>query len=91
MFLAGVLVSGALAIYFLVLKLELLKERNTADSAWSTEAFWLGLAVVFAGMVPVVISNREANFYYFSRYMLASSAGAVIVVTAVIALLRHFL
>jgi hypothetical protein len=35
------------------------------------------------GFLPVIISNREADFYNYSRYMLPSSSGAVIVLVAV--------
>lgn len=52
------------------------------------EMFWLGLSVVIAGFIPVILSNRDADFYGLSRYMLASSLGAVILISAFIHQLR---
>jgi hypothetical protein len=83
MLVAVILVIGAVAFSILILRWEALLERE-GDPGWMKDAAWLGLVSVLAALVPVVISNREANFYYFSRYMLAGSAGAVIFVTAVI-------
>jgi hypothetical protein len=84
MFLAGMLVSAAVGITLLIMSLENQAENEGETSKWRTEALWLGLISVIAGLVPVALSNREAGFYYFSRYMLASSAGTVIFVTTVI-------
>lgn len=83
-FLAGLLVSLAVAVSMLILRFEEKAENAGEIPDWRKEALWLGLAGVLSGLVPVVLSNREAGFSYFSRYMLASSAGAVILVTAVI-------
>ncbi len=84
MFLAGLLVSIAVGISLLIIRLETQAENEAEPPGWRKEALWLGLVSVIAGFVPVVLSNREANFYYFSRYMLASAPGAVIIVTAII-------
>ena len=83
-FLAGLLVSLAVAVSLFILRLEGQAEHEEETSGWRSEALWLGLAGVLAGLVPVVLSNREAGFSYFSRYMLASSAGVVIFVIAII-------
>jgi hypothetical protein len=60
------------------------QEEAQAGNLWYTEATWLGLVTVIAGFLPVAMVNREANFFSFSRYMLASAAGAVIFLTGVI-------
>ncbi len=51
---------------------------------------WFGLVVVFAGLLPVTIANRHADFAGYSRYLLASSVGATMVVTALISWLGNY-
>ncbi|NJN80001.1 MAG: hypothetical protein HC797_05770 [Anaerolineales bacterium] len=53
------------------------------------EAFWLGLITVIACFLPVIFSNRDADFSGLSRYMLASSVGAVILISAFIHQFRY--
>jgi hypothetical protein len=83
------LFSGVLAVlsFFAVLMLLRLEKdevaessSNTGDDLWQTEAFWLGLVCVVAGFVPVILSNRNADFGNLSRYMLASSSGAALLI-----------
>jgi hypothetical protein len=54
---------------------------------WRIEAFWLGLASIVAGLIPVVLANREVYFPYYSRYTLISCTGAVMLMVALIFLL----
>ncbi len=61
-------------------------EKNQGN--WQAEAFWLGFTSAVAGFIPVILSNRNADFYGLSRYMLASSSGAALVVTVFIHQLR---
>ncbi len=51
---------------------------------------WFGLVVVFAGLLPVAIVNRHADFGDYSRYLLASSVGAGMVVTALLCWLGNY-
>lgn len=61
-------------------------EKDKPD--WRTEALWVGLLSVVAGLLPVIIANRHADFADYSRYTLASSAGGVMVVIALAFFLR---
>ena len=76
-------VLAALSVLAVVVMLRLEKDEETVSDVgqdmWRAEAFWLGFVCVVAGFVPVILSNRDADFGNLSRYMLASSAGAVIV------------
>ena len=65
------------------------KESNTdTDSPnWRIEMFWFGLIVVFAGLVPVTLTNRQVDFTNYTRYALASSTGGALVLTALLYLL----
>jgi hypothetical protein len=84
-FFAGLLAMLAVGAVALVLKLRPLELDSETESAqWQREAFWVGLVTVVAGFVPVILSNRDADFASLSRYMLASSVGAVILLAAFI-------
>ena len=77
-------VLAALSVLAVVIMLRLEKDEESAPDVgqdmWRTEAFWLGLIAVVAGFVPVILSNRDADFGNLSRYMLASSSGVVILI-----------
>jgi hypothetical protein len=82
MFLAGLLVACVVALAGIFLKSHYLAEEERTGLLWQKEAFWLGMTTVLAGFGPVVLSNRNADFSHFSRYMLASSPGvALLLVT----------
>jgi hypothetical protein len=82
-FFAGLLAMLSVGAVVLVLKLRPLEsESETESTQWQREAFWVGLVTVVAGFVPVILSNRDADFASLSRYMLASSVGAVILLAA---------
>jgi hypothetical protein len=89
MLFAGILVALSILVVLVILKFE--KDEQVEEAGhvlWETEAFWLGLTCAAAGFVPVILSNRNADFYGLSRYMLASSSGAVIVLMVFIHQLR---
>lgn len=86
-FFIGVVVAIAILLTILLLKSETPEFEEVRENAWFAEAFGLGLITVIAGFLPVILSNRDADFSGLSRYMLASSAGAAIFVTA---FLRQF-
>lgn len=89
MLFAGILVSLSILMVIFILRFEKDGQLQEQDYClWEREAFWLGLGCIAAGFVPVILSNRNADFYNLSRYMLASSSGAVIVITAFIHQLR---
>lgn len=79
----GIAIAGLAGLmgFFISFKLT---DKSIPDS-WRTEALWLGIFSVFAGVIPVVLANRSVEFPYFSRYTLIGSAGAVIFVVALIA------
>jgi hypothetical protein len=81
---AGILVSLTMLSIALFLKFREDGDASEAGNAnWRKEALWIGLICAVTGFLPVIISNREADFYNYSRYMLPSSSGAVIVLVAV--------
>jgi hypothetical protein len=82
-FFAGLLVMLTVGAVMLTLRLRLQESDSETESAkWQSEAFWVGLVTVVAGFIPVILSNRDADFAALSRYMLASSVGAVILLVA---------
>lgn len=66
----------------LIFKNKQIENTSANSNTWFTEVFFVGLVTVIAGFIPVILSNRNADFYALSRYMLASSVGAVILVSA---------
>jgi hypothetical protein len=48
------------------------------------ETLLLGLVSAFAGLVPVILVNRQADFGDFSRYTLASSPGSALVLVSIL-------
>lgn len=60
------------------------EQTETDNSNWKQEALWLGFASVIAGLLPVIIVNRHADFADYSRYTLAPSAGGVMMVVALL-------
>ena len=57
---------------------------ETGGLDWRLIFLSAGLIVVMAGLLPVILVNRRADFTDYSRYLLASSAGAALLVTALI-------
>ena len=58
---------------------------NTQESNnWRIEALVLGTLVVFAGLLPVILVNRQVDFTNFTRYTLASSAGSSLILTVIL-------
>ena len=51
---------------------------------WKTEVLLLGIVTAIAGLVPVILVNRQADFWDYSRYTLASSPGSALILTAVL-------
>lgn len=82
-----------LAIFAVVLLIILMRwmeknEPETEEGLDKTnplrEQLWVGLLGVFGGLVPVILANRHVVFPDYSRYTLVASAGAVILLTALI-------
>jgi hypothetical protein len=80
------LVSGLLLLVLSWL-LRPLQDEPRAESEpwnWKDEAVALGIATAIAGLVPVILVNRQADFWDFSRYTLASSPGSALILAAVL-------
>jgi hypothetical protein len=61
-----------------------LQDQQKDDVDWKNEALVLGVSVAVAGLVPVILVNRQADFGDFSRYTLASSPGSALLLAAVL-------
>jgi len=59
-----------------------------SSQRWQSEAIWIGLAGVFAGVVPVIVANRYVSFGGFSHYALPASLASVLVVVGVVFLIH---
>ncbi|KXK14672.1 MAG: hypothetical protein UZ14_CFX002001097 [Chloroflexi bacterium OLB14] len=83
-----VLIAGIItwAVIFVLKNISTTEYANSENT--SKEMFWVGLIVVMAGFAPVILSNRDADFYGLSRYMLASSVGSVILISAFLSQLK---
>lgn len=57
--------------------------QGTATRKFIREALISGFLIAIAGLIPVILSNRDADFGNRSRYMLAAAVGAAIVVAAI--------
>lgn len=81
--------AGVVAVLMVWWMLSALENGVRVDEnpRWTMEAFLLGAGSMIAGLVPVILANREVAFPYFSRYTLIASWGAVIFLTALIYLL----
>lgn len=80
--------TGALLL-LLVWLVRPLRDEQTASAVgrerdWKNEALILGIAIAIAGLVPVILVGRQADFWDFSRYTLASSPGSALIMTAIL-------
>ena len=93
--LIGVLLAGVAVLLLLRGTFAIWKAEgdttNRADAVaterWQSEAIWIGLAGVVAGVLPVVAANRFVNFAGYSHYALPASLAAAVVVVGVISLI----
>jgi len=78
----GISIVLVLIVLFFLKQIESPKEN--VDGGWQLEAIGLGLSSAVSGLIPIVLVNRHVDFAYYSRYTLVSSAGAVILLAALI-------
>ena len=78
--LALALVSAGLAWWFTRTSEKMSVEEEPDN--WRSEALWLGLVSILAGLLPVILVNRHIVFPQYSRYALAGSIGAAMVLAA---------
>lgn len=85
--LAG-LAMGAVSMLLSVMVIKRLEIQDNAapvdSSGWAREMTWLGFAVLVFGLLPVTLANREVAFPSFSRYTLAASLGAAMLIAAML-------
>ena len=81
----GLALAGAVAlgVAWSLRRSDPLKREEEAND-WRAETLWVGLATAIAGLIPVILVNRHVEFFSFSRYALASSVGAAMVIVALI-------
>ncbi len=63
------------------------KSASASSGRWQSEAIWVGLAGVFAGVLPVLIANRYVSFGGYSHYALPASLASVMVVVGITSLI----
>ncbi|MFT3892284.1 MAG: hypothetical protein QM730_11675 [Anaerolineales bacterium] len=64
------------------------KTDAETDSKWHRHILITGVVAAVFALLPVILANRHADFNDYSRYMLASSAGAAMALTVLIASLN---
>ena len=55
---------------------------------WKKEAWLVGLISVVGGLLPIIVSNRQADFGGYSRYTLTGAEGGVIVLVVILSYLK---
>jgi len=83
----GIGIVAALLVLFFMKQIE--SPEESTDGNWQLEALGLGLSSVIAGLIPIVLVNRHVDFTFYSRYTLVSSAGAAILLVALIFSLKQ--
>ena len=81
---AAVVGISILLLFWLVKPFAQEPDSEPEPGDWRLEALLIGLMTAFAGLVPVILVNRQADFGDFSRYTLASSAGSALVLVSIL-------
>jgi hypothetical protein len=85
LFLAAAVAGILLLLLFWFLRpLEEEHDSEPASGNWRLEMLAVGLLTALAGLVPVILVNRQADFGDFSRYTLASSPGSALVLVSIL-------
>jgi hypothetical protein len=88
--------AGTAVLLFLGISLSMWKtdedDANNVDilssQTWQSEAIWVGLAGVFAGVVPVIVANRYVSVEAYSHYALPASLASAMVVVGILSLIN---
>ncbi len=76
---------GVVSVVIMLIFLKQVEDPKKSHAEnWKREAFRLGLASTIFGLLPIVLVNRSVDFTFFSRYTLVSSAGAAVLLGALI-------
>jgi hypothetical protein len=92
----GILIAGVVVVLLLWVSLSIWKmekdDANKSDAVsigmWQSEAIWVGLVGVFAGVLPVIVANRYVSFGAYSHYALPASLASVMVVVGITSLIN---
>lgn len=92
----GLLIAGVAALLLVWASFSIWKmEDDTANESgavpnerWQSEAIWVGLVGVLAGVLPVIVANRYVSFGGYSHYALPASLASVMVVVGITSLLH---
>ncbi|MGB8982439.1 MAG: hypothetical protein WCC12_11230 [Anaerolineales bacterium] len=76
-----------LLVYWLVRPFDEAEVPEPETRDWRWEALILGIATVAAGLIPVILVNRQADFGDYSRYTLVSSPGSALILISIMFLL----
>jgi hypothetical protein len=94
--LSGISIAGCAVLLFLGISLSLGKiesndiNKSHEDSSekWQARAIWMGLAGVFAGVLPIIVANRYISVEAYSHYALPASLACVVVVAGIVSLIQ---
>ena len=94
--LIGLGIAGIAALILLWVSVSIWKMEGQAEDIsegrssqrWQSEAIWVGLGGVVAGVLPIVAANRYVNFAGYSHYSLPASLAGVVIVVGVLGLIR---
>ncbi len=97
--LIGILIAGAASALLLWSSFSIWKveedngnKTNAVSSGkWQSEAIWVGLISVVAGVLPVIVANRYVTFGAYSHYALPASLACVMALVGTTSLInsRH--
>jgi uncharacterized membrane protein len=84
-------IGGASAVVIILLVIWAVRRLDKGENLdtseprdWRMEAFWLGLVLVIAGLLPVILVNRGVDFSRTSRYTLASAPGTALIFVSIL-------
>lgn len=80
---AGIALALAFLLYFL-LRSFFPKEENNLAGYPVSELLLFGIITVVSAQIPVIMVGRQVNFTDFSRYALAGSAGAALLLSGIL-------
>ena len=88
--LVGLVLAICIALIVALFSSSLVSSEADSETSydWKKEAWWVGLISVIGGLLPVIVSNRQADFGGYSRYTLTGAEGGVIVLVVLLSYLK---